>query len=56
MGGANLLIFFLEAMQAGTFILSQASRALAAQNNPYIIELLGNVIEDLVQGRSNPTA
>ena len=37
-------------MQAGNFILAQASRALALQGNPYVIDLLTNVIEDLVRG------
>ena len=37
-------------MQTGNFILAQASRALALQGNPYVIDLLTNVIEDLVRG------
>ena len=40
-------------MQAGNFILARASCAIAALNNPYIVDLLTNVIEDLVQGINN---
>ena len=46
----GIIMFLLKAVQSGNFILSQASRALANCNNPYVIDLLTNVIEDLVQG------
>ena len=40
-------------MLTGNFILAEASRVLSTTNDPQVIDLLSNVLEDLVRGILN---